>query len=327
VGGARLRQDDTWDWRWDDDGRLIERTTRATGEALRLTWDVRDRLTGIDDVAAGGAVRHTLRFTYDPLDRRVSETLDGVTTWRFHHAGNTVLEKASDGSATVRRLYGQGLDQILAEADAAGVRWLLTDQVGTVRDVVNDAGVVLAHLVYDSFGRELSGVSPSALGFAARPATALGGFIDLRARFYDPASGRFLSADPMPPFSEAFVAGNPLLMRDPTGKSVAIEFACQVVHAIGNVISFASMFLSAIAMLDYVADQVAAAFADALGTQAAPGHGSAAISAALAFIKPLIGTAGKLCKLRALANPKTPPKLGRKLVEWDHTTYHKLPRR
>ena len=58
---------------------------------------------------------------------------------------------------THQYLYGPGgADQILADDAQGTVTWALTDRLGTVRDLVNSAGVATDHLVYSSFGQLLS---------------------------------------------------------------------------------------------------------------------------------------------------------------------------
>ena len=39
--------------------------------------------------------------------------------------------------------------------------WYLTDHLGSVRDVVNDAGVVLDHIDYDAFGNITNETNPA----------------------------------------------------------------------------------------------------------------------------------------------------------------------
>jgi hypothetical protein len=46
------------------------------------------------------------------------------------------------GNVTVRYLFGDGTDEILARfRNGDETAWYLTDHLGTVRDIVDDAGV------------------------------------------------------------------------------------------------------------------------------------------------------------------------------------------
>ena len=292
----------------------------------------------MEERGPGGVVLHTTSWRYDPVDRRIGVVRDGVATWTFDQGGNPILERAADGTVLARRFYGPGLDLVLAEWRGGAVHWPLVDQVGSVRDVVDDAGTVRDHRVYDSYGRALAGGAVGSLGFGARPSEPRTGFIDLRSRLYDPGTGRFLSEDPLAPFTEAYVRGNPLSLRDPSGQSDAVEYACLAVNAYGNYVSFAGMFLTGAAMFYSAIEEMMSAFEPAFGPMGGggggPGGGMAgAITLTLppASVAPLVSLASSLCsthgkvkKLREMANG---PKKFRKLVDWDHSTWHKYRRR
>jgi RHS repeat-associated protein len=118
--------------------------------------------------------------------------------------------------------------------------------LGTVRDIVNAAEVVIDHIDYDSFGRVLAETN-AAFGdrfkFTGREYDEASGLYYYRACWYDPAIGRFLSADPL-----GFLAGDanlyryvgnrPLTYFDPSGMSgdllfypAAIQYDLNVANA------------------------------------------------------------------------------------------------
>jgi len=85
-------------------------------------------------------------------------------------------------------------------AEAEGVRWYLSDHLGTVRDLADSAGEVIDHIAYDSFGNVLSETSPAAgdrFRFTGREFDAATGQYYYRARYYDGRIGRFTSEDPL----------------------------------------------------------------------------------------------------------------------------------
>src|SRR5262249_28655537 len=95
---------------------------------------------------------------------------------------------------------GPGVDQVLAEDHGGGdVRWLLADHQGTTRDVVSNAGAVVNHVTFDSYGRVLS-QTDAAEGtrylFTGREFDASTRLYYYRARHSDATVGRFLSEDP-----------------------------------------------------------------------------------------------------------------------------------
>jgi hypothetical protein len=56
-----------------------------------------------------------------------------------------------------------------------------------------------------------------------------------RARFYDPATGRFIQEDPLAPFRFEYAENNPLVFSDPTGGDPALEYAELLCGIIGQV--------------------------------------------------------------------------------------------
>jgi RHS repeat-associated protein len=140
-----------------------------------------------------------------------------------------VLDRS--GNVKNRYLNGPNENQVLAEetnisGNGAGTtRWALTDHEGSVRDVVGNTGVVLDHIQYDSFGNVLSQTNSAnamRLGYTGQQFDAETGLYYDHARYYDPASGRFLSTDPSG-FSAGdanlyrYVGNSPLNNTDPTG--------------------------------------------------------------------------------------------------------------
>jgi hypothetical protein len=112
-------------------------------------------------------------YIYDVFDRRIGKSIDpdpdgsGIlpaVIERFVDDRDHIL-LSFDGSSnlTHRYLHGAMLDQILADESNGQVLWTLTDNLGTVRDLVNSSGVVQNHIKYDSFGNITSQTNASKL--------------------------------------------------------------------------------------------------------------------------------------------------------------------
>jgi RHS repeat-associated protein len=85
-------------------------------------------------------------------------------------------------------------------------------------------GNVTASYTYDVFGatRSQSGTADTVFRFTGEQRDVESGLYYLRARFYDPAIGRFLARDPLPGGNlYAYVGSNPTNLIDPTGLQAA----------------------------------------------------------------------------------------------------------
>jgi RHS repeat-associated protein len=118
-------------------------------------------------------------------------------------------------------LNGPGMDDKLRQSSAAtGPLYFLQDQLGSTVALTDPAGGVAERLSYEPFG----GGGASALTrftYTGRERDAQTGLMYYRARWYDPAQGRFLSEDPAG-FAGginkyAYVSNNPISKTDPLG--------------------------------------------------------------------------------------------------------------
>jgi len=136
-----------------------------------------------------------------------------------------------------RYLNGPGnagaTDQVFAQEDAStgNVLWLLADNLGTTRDVVDNSSTLAAHFVYNSFGQLASGpTNVTPFLYTGQMWDADVGLQYNWHRWYDPAVGRWISEDPT-----VFRAGDVDLSRyadnSPTSKTDRSGLAAQDVIA------------------------------------------------------------------------------------------------
>jgi RHS repeat-associated protein len=97
------------------------------------------------------------------------------------------------------------------------------DALGSVRQTLDDAGGVLGSVQYDPWGVPTAG-TPQPFGFTGELHSA--GQVYLRARWYAPGQGRFVSEDPFRGWEQhpatlhpyLYVGNTPLTVTDPSGQ-------------------------------------------------------------------------------------------------------------
>jgi RHS repeat-associated protein len=208
--GNRLLSDGTYNYQYDNEGNTVKRTEITTGNYREFIWDHRNRLTTVIDKLASGTATQIVEFTYDAFDRRISKSVDttpldavdAAFTSFVYDREDVILDFVDgDGAGPApmqlaeRYLHGPAIDQVLAQDDGVGTtHWMLTDHLGSVRDLVTNAGTVAEHVVFDSFGNADS-LMLSRYGFTGREYDAETKLSYYRSRYYEAANGRFINED------------------------------------------------------------------------------------------------------------------------------------
>ena len=185
--------------------------------------------TASDEVVvrvAAQAAPAVTTYAYNADGDRISQTADSVTT---SYVVNSVPKLASvvaetTGSATTYFIYGHDL---LYSVKADGPHYHHTDALGSTIAVTGSTGAVEQTTDYDVFGqrRSITGTSGTSYTFTGEENDS-SGLIYLRARYYDPSTGRFLSRDPYPADAKdtqtisryVYVKNNPTNYVDPSGE-------------------------------------------------------------------------------------------------------------
>ena len=239
--GGTLSASPNATYAYDSAVHVTAKTDTATGKITTFAYDYRDRLTGATRKTSGSVVDYQVTYTYDALNRRIGEQIDAdgagsgtpVQTWTLFDGQNPYADFTGSGTLNDRYLYGPAVDSLLARTDTSGVTdWYLADRLGSVRDIVDVSGTVVYHTGYDSFGNKVSssGSGGDRFGFTGREHDAALNLYYNRARFYDPATGRFLSRDPIG-FSAGdmnlyrYVYNSPTNGTDPSGESWLDDYA------------------------------------------------------------------------------------------------------
>ncbi len=163
-------------------------------------------------------------------NRRIRKTV-GTVANNYLYQGEDILAEYANGwaAATGFITHGAATDVPLAwqpaANDPAGPRYFHQDGLGSIVAMSTTAGTTDTER-FDAWGEKLVGSGAIPLyGYTGReqdgtPTTGTG-FIYYRARYYDPANGRFTQRDPIELKGGinlyTYVGGNPITRVDPTG--------------------------------------------------------------------------------------------------------------
>jgi RHS repeat-associated protein len=223
---------------------LVGNLTRVTTPTRTNTyaWDAANRLLAITNLTSAGT--RSSQFEYDAGGCRVRELeiTNGTTLadrrllWS---GGGIVEERDATGTNVVKRFFGQG-EQV------GGTNYFYTrDHLGSVREVVDVSGSLLARYDYDPYGRRIvvSGTFEATFGFTGHYRHAPTGLHLALARAYDSETGRWLSQDPMGEDGGinlyAYCGNNPVNGVDPDGQFLHVIAGAIIGAVVGGGISYA----------------------------------------------------------------------------------------
>ena len=163
----------------------------------------------------------TASYAYNGGGLRMSKTVSGTTTdFAWNTTGSTPLLIAA---GTTYYLYGPG-GQPIEQLTGSTPSYLLADQSGSTRLITSPAGAVTGTYTYSPYGSvaKHTGTATTALQYDGQYTDAESGLQYLQARYYDPATGQFLTLDPLVSLTGQpyeFGGDNPLNTLDPSGLS------------------------------------------------------------------------------------------------------------
>jgi RHS repeat-associated protein len=213
---------DTTTYDYDDADRLTAVTPPSPASPISYTWDDNGNLTD----------RGSDSFSWDYEDRMVEATVNSVTT-TFAYRGDGLRDSRTVGMTTTtftwdiawgfpvvlddgnQYVYGAGLASM---KQSGNWYYYLADGLGSTMAVVDSSGNSQKSYQYDVYG-EVTGGSGSLsneFDFAGQQ-TDDTGLQYLRARYYDPATGTFLSREPLSLVPQTAMQGYGFALGTPTG--------------------------------------------------------------------------------------------------------------
>ncbi|MEM9214706.1 MAG: putative Ig domain-containing protein [Cyanobacteria bacterium P01_F01_bin.150] len=224
---AEMLNDLTTEYRYDDDGNLTAKLQNGENQAT-YEWNAKGELIAVNINENGETGR--IEYEYDHEGIRVSLNVNGEET-RFLIDNNqqtyaqVIEEYTLNGDVQTSYVHGQDL---ISQENGGERSFYQVDGLGSSRILTNQNGVLTDTYNYDAFGQliDQSGSTPNDYLFAGEQFDPNLDSYYLRARYYDPATGRFDSRDPFEGLNEQplslqdYIYGfnNPIAYVDPSGE-------------------------------------------------------------------------------------------------------------
>lgn len=205
---------------YDADGNLVKRFSSGS-EVQRLYWNSVGHL-----VAVWTAGSDSLTLAYDGWGRRVRKASVTSSSQFIHDRDDLLVEVDGSGTRVAEYTMYPGIDQPhhVRRGGPAGANYYFAKEIpGNVVGLMDETGDLVKFYRYSEWGGLTfeNGSASNSLLFAAREFDAESGLYFVRARYYDPSIGRFISEDPtgLQGGINAFSYGSddPINHRDPTG--------------------------------------------------------------------------------------------------------------
>ena len=164
-------------------------------------------------------------YAYDSQNRRISKTVGEQTTHYIYDLNSQLIaETLADGTPVRDYFYLEGQPLAVREyQNNPGLYYFLNDHLGTPQQLVSPSGTVVWQAAYLPYGEAqiITETIHNNLRFPGQYFDAETGLQYNWNRYYDPETGRYISADPIGLAGGlnlyAYVGGNPVNWTDPEG--------------------------------------------------------------------------------------------------------------
>ncbi len=216
----RLTKGGDYAYSYDASGNTLSQIGPSGTTAY--AYDFKNRLVGVT------TPNDIMGYVYDADGIRVGRTVNGIATHYLVDKNQTYAqvleERTAKGDLLASYTYGHDL---LSQKRGLENRYFHYDQLGSTKGLTDENQTVTDAYNYEAFGNPLQvvGSTPNHYRFTGEQHDPQTGLIYLRARYYDPKIGRFITQDtwqgqqskPLSKHKYLYANANPVVFIDPTG--------------------------------------------------------------------------------------------------------------
>lgn len=236
---------------YDANGNQITKT--AEGKTETNTYDGLNQLIGFTD----GETTASYKYNADGL--RTSKTVDGKTINHIWDGSKQIIVDMDDSDWYSAEVYVRGTNLLAKFSKQSGnvktdYQYYTQNAHGDVVNLTDETGAVTKSYTYDAFGVEqnIDDADDNAFRYCGEYYDSESGTIYLRARYYDPAIGRFISrdsvtgenTDPLSLNLYTYCHNNPIIGIDPSGHIFNILIGAGIGAVVSGGISLVSSIIS-----------------------------------------------------------------------------------
>ena len=237
LTNADYTSGETYAYDYDPVGNRLQQI--INGNTTSYSYDAANRIASVNGQSytfdSNGNLLNTgvLTNTFDAANRLISMSRDAATIEPIYNGLGHRVGQSAAGNTTDFTLDVVGLPEVIYTSEnetylhlpgvivtekAGEARYFLSDGLGSIRQVVDETANVLAYQEFDPYGTPVSNDGGEPYGYTGEWWEDEVELLHLRARWYLPEDGIFLSRDAVesePPY--AYVRGNPINLVDPSG--------------------------------------------------------------------------------------------------------------
>lgn len=225
FNGDRLQSDGQFIYTYDANGQLVSKTPVGGGAGTTYTWDATGQLTSITYPNTT-----TSTYRYDPFGRRVA-SVDPSGETRYVWSSFS-LHADYNGQNQLQTSYvpGPAFGAALEQSAGGQTSYYLADGLNNPTAITSSTGQVVGTYGFNAFGAPQAGnPATNRYSYGGYQLDSASGLYYAGARYYDPASGRFLSSDPQPAVNPYIYAqDDPVNLIDPLGQQALKEFVANI---------------------------------------------------------------------------------------------------